>query len=149
MQKQVHLAEKIRQRFRLATEDAFRLKSLAVGDGLHLLGKMIKRFDKKATRAACRIKHGFPKPRIGDLDHEANDGARRIKLTGVSSSIAHLTKHGFVKGAKGVKLVGRREVDASNLIDHVSKQIPTLHTVIDATKDRGNHVASVVTVGAR
>ena len=50
---QVHLAQEIRERFRLAADDRFRLKPFAVGDGLHLFLKMVIGFDQKSARAAA------------------------------------------------------------------------------------------------
>ena len=41
MQQQVHLAEQIRQRLRLAAEEALLLQELAVGDGLDLLARWL------------------------------------------------------------------------------------------------------------
>ena len=54
VQQQVHLAEQIRQRLRLAAEDATPLaESFAMCDGLHLFAQMIERLDEKAARAAA------------------------------------------------------------------------------------------------
>jgi hypothetical protein len=39
-------------------------------------------------------------------------------------------------------------MDASNLVDHVPKQITALHAIIDATKHRGDDIASIITIGA-
>ena len=124
------------------------LQTLAVGDGLHLLFKVVERLDQKAARAAGRVEHGLAEARIGDLDHEAHDGARRVELAGIAGRVAHLAQHGFVERAERVQLVRRREVDAANLVDDVAQQIAALHAVIDALEHGRDHVAAVVAVGA-
>ena len=148
VQQQVHLAEQIRQRLRLAAGDGVVLQALAVGDGLHLLFEMAVRLDQKPARAAGRVEHGFAKARIGDFHHEADDGARRVELAGVARRVAHFAEHGFVERAEGVKLVRRREVNAADLVDDVAQQVAALHAVIDALEHRGDHVAPVVAIGA-
>ena len=136
VQQQVHLAEQIRQGLWLAADDGLVLQTLAVGDRLHLLFKMVVRLDQKAARAAGRVEDGFAKARIGDFHHEAHDGARRVELAGVAGRVAHFPEHGFVESAEGVDLVARREVDAVDLVDHVAQQIAALHAVIDALETR-------------
>ena len=66
---------------------------------------MIERLDQKAARAGSRIKDRFAKARIGDLHHEAHDGARRVELAGIAGRVAHLAQHGFVERAERVQLV--------------------------------------------
>src|SRR6185503_1956736 len=71
VQQQVHLAKKIRKRFRLAAGDGRRLKALAVRDRLDLLLKVIEGLHEEAAGAARGIEHGFAKTRIGHFHHEA------------------------------------------------------------------------------
>ena len=63
------------------------------------------------------------------FDHESDDGARSIELTGVPGSVAHLLEHGLVEVTEGVDLVAAGEVNAVDLVDHVSQQVAVDHPV--------------------
>ena len=109
---------------------------------------MIEGLDQEAAGAAGRVEDGFAEARVGDLDHEAHDGARRVELAGIAGRIAHLAQHGFVERAERVQLVAGGEMDAGDLVDDVAQQIAALHAVIDALEHGGDDVAPVVAVGA-
>ena len=148
VQEQVHLAEQIRQRLGFAAEERAFLQEAAVGDGFDLLGQVVVGFDEEAAGAAGGVEHGFAQARIGDGDHEADDGARGVELAGIAGGIAHLAEHGFVEGAEGVQLVAGGEVDAVELVDDVAQQVAADHPVLHAAEDGGNDLAPVVAVGA-
>ena len=148
MQNQIHLGEQIRKRLRLAAKDALGLKNLPILDGLALLLQVLERLDEEAAGAAGRIENHFAELGIDDLDHEADDGARSVKLTGVAGGVAHLLEHGFVEMTEGVDLVAAGEMDAVDFVDHVAEQITVDHPVDGALEDGGDHVAPVTAVGA-
>ena len=99
------------------------LQDFAVGHGLDLLGEVVEGLDQKAARAAGRVEHGFAEARIRDRDHEAHDGARRVKLAGIARRVAHLAQHGFVERAERVQLVTGGEMNAGELVDDIAQQI--------------------------
>ncbi len=66
---------------------------------------MIECLDQEAASAGSRIEHRFAEAWIGDLDHKAHDGPRRVEFAGVSGCVAHLTQHGLVKRAERVQLI--------------------------------------------
>jgi hypothetical protein len=47
-----------------------------------------------------------------------------------------------------VYFVGRREVDAADLVDHVAQQITVDHAVSDAPEHGGDHVTPVAALGS-
>ena len=47
-----------------------------------------------------------PSLRVDHLDHEADDGPRRVELAVVARGVAHLAQHGLVEVAEGVDLLG-------------------------------------------
>ena len=108
----------------------------------------VERFDQEAAGAAGRIEHGFAELGIGDRDHEAHDGARRIELAGIARGVAHLAEHGFVESAERVQLVAGGEMDAVDLVDHIAQQVAVDHAVMRAFENGGDHIAPVVAVGA-
>jgi hypothetical protein len=108
---------------------------------------VIERFDEEAARAGGRVEHGFAEARIGDGDHEADDGARRVELAGIACGIAHLAEHGFVECTERVQLVAGGEVDAVELVDDVAQQVAADHAVLHALEDGRNHIPTVVAVG--
>ena len=147
VQHQIHLAEQIRQRFRFAAEEGFFLQDLAVGHGLHLFRQMIVGFDDESAGATGGVEHGFAKARVGDDNHEADDGTRRVELAGVARRIAHLAEHGFVERAQRVQLVAGGEMDAGNLVDDIAQEVTALHAVVHALEHGGNHVPPIIAVG--
>ncbi len=46
-----------------------------------------------------------PRLRVGDGDHEPDDGARRVELAGVAGGVAHLAEHRLVEAAERVDLL--------------------------------------------
>jgi hypothetical protein len=149
VQQQVHLAEQIRQRLRLAPDETLFLQDLAVGHGLHLLAQMIERLDEKPARAARRVEHHFAQARVGDRDHEAHHRARRVELAGIARGIAHLAQHRFVERAKGSPNYEVRVPKFSRFdIRHSKFVIPSAHhPVLHPAKHRGDHVAPIVAIG--
>ena len=141
VQEQVHLAEEIRQRLRLAAEEGFLLQDFAVGHGLHLFAEVVVGFDQEAAGAAGGVEDGFAQARVGDGDHEADDGARGVELAGIAGGIAHLAEHGFVQGAQGVQLVAGGEVDAVQLVDDIAQEVAADHPVLDALEHGGDDIA--------
>ena len=89
-------------------------------------------------------------PSLGfdDFDHEADDGARRVKLAGVAGGVAHFFEHRFVEMAEGVNLVAAGEVNVADFVDHVAQQVAVDHPVDRAFENRGDDVAPVAAVGA-
>ena len=83
-------------------------RSLPVLDRLALLLQVGERLDQKAAGAAGRVENGFAELRVDDLDHEPDDGTRRVELAGVAGGIAHLLEHGLVQVAERVNLVAAR-----------------------------------------
>lgn len=148
MQQQIHLAEQIGKRFRLAAEDRLPLQPLAVGDGLHLFFEVAICFDKKAAGPARGIEHNLAKARVRHFHHEAHDGARRVEFSAVARRIPHFAQHRLVERAERVQLVRRGEADAGDLVDDVAQQITALHAVIDAFEHGSDHIAPVVAIGA-
>jgi hypothetical protein len=147
VQQQVHLAEQIRQRLRLAPDETLFLQDLAVGHGLHLPAQMIERLDEKAARAARRVEHHFAQARVSNGDHEAHHRARRVELAGIARRIAHLAQHRFVERAERVQLIVGGEVNAVELVDDVAQQVAAHHPVLHAAKHRGDHVTPIVAIG--
>ena len=94
------------------------------------------------------IENHFAELGIDHFDHEADDGTRSIKLTGIAGGVAHLLEHGFVEMAEGVDLVAAGEMDVADFVDHVAEQIAVDHPVDGAFENRGDDVAPVAAVGA-
>jgi hypothetical protein len=76
---------------------------------------------RKAAGAAGGVEDDFAKLRVGDGDHELDDGAGRVELAGVTGRVAHLAEHGLVEAAEGVHLFGGIEVDAIDEVNHVAE----------------------------
>ena len=147
VQQQVHLAEQIWQRLGFAAEQGFFLQDFAVGHGFDLLGKVVECFDQETARAAGGVEYGFAEARVGDGDHEAHDGARRVKFAGITGSITHFTKHGFVERPQRVQLIAGGEMDAVEFVDDIAQQITANHAVLHTFEHGGDDITPVVTVG--
>src|SRR5579859_3219202 len=119
MQKQIHLAKEVREGFRFISAERTLLKSLTFGYRLHLFGKMMKCLDEEATSAARWVENCFSKTWVGHFDHEANHWTWCIEFTRITSRITHFSEHRFVQGAKRVKFITRREMNACNLVDDI------------------------------
>src|SRR5437773_3618539 len=90
---------------------------------------MLEGLDEKSTGAASRVEDHFAKPGVYHFNHEADDGARRVKFAGVAGGVAHLFEHGLVEMAERVNLVAAGEVNVADFVDHVAQQIAVDHPV--------------------
>ena len=123
-------------------------RSLAILDGLALLLQVLECLDEKAAGAAGRVEDHFAEPRVGDRDHEADDGARRVELAGVAGGVAHLLEHRLRRAGRACGSLARGEVDAADLVDHVAQEIAVDHPVDRALENGGDDIAPVAAVGA-
>ena len=129
VQEQVHLASRYGSGFASPPKMLCFCRTVAVLDRLALLLQVLERLDQEAAGAAGRVEDGFAELRVGDLDHEPHDGARRVELAGVAGRVAHLPEHRLVEMAERVDLVAGGEVDAVDLVDHVAQQVAAHHAV--------------------
>ena len=146
VQQQIHLAQQIRQCLRFAAEQRFFLQHAAVRHRLHLFRKVIICFDQEPTRASRRIKNRFAQARIGYSNHQPHHRARSIKLTRIPRRIPHLPQHRFIKRAQRVQLIARGEVNAVELVNHISQKVAADHPILDPFKNRTNDIAPVIAV---
>ena len=107
---------------------------------------MVVGFDKEATGAAGWVENRFSKAGINNFDHESDNGTRGIEFSGIACGIAHLFEHGFVQMAERMNLIRRIEVDAADLVDHISQKIPVDHAIDRAFEDGGDDITSVAPV---
>ena len=140
------MREQIGKRFGFVTEEALGLEHLMVFSSLALFLQMIERCDQKSAGAAGRVEEGFAEARIGDGDHETDDGARGVELAGVTGGVAHFFEHGLIEMAEGVDFVGRGEMDAVHFVDDVTQEVTADHAVDGAFEDGGDDVAAVAAV---
>ena len=110
------------------------LQDLPVATVLHLFFQVAVGLDQESPGPASGVKYGLAEPRVSDLDHEPDDGSRGIELPGISRGIPHLTEHGLVKTPQGMEFPAGCEMDTGDLVDHISKEVTTPHTVIHALK---------------
>ena len=80
VEEEVHLREQIRKRFGFPAQEAFGLEDGIMLGPLALFSQMVEGFDQEAAGAAGGIEKRFAQSRIGDGDHEADDGARGVEL---------------------------------------------------------------------
>ena len=65
---------------------------------------MLKCLGKKPAGAACRVKNRLAQSGIGNCDHEANNGARRVELaTFFARRIGEFANQVFVSGTQQVR----------------------------------------------
>ena len=151
MQDHVHDGDDIGEAlFLLAVKSAL-LQPLQIADRKPFLGaQIIEALAQEARRAAGAVVNLFADLRLDDLDHRANERARRVIFPAVAPGIAHVFELGFIKLRKLVLFRLRTESQLVDQLQRVAQRIAALKLVFDLAENLADLIFDRVGVfGAR
>lgn len=120
------------------------MQRLVIGYALHVVVfYVIECAGEEAAGAAGWVHNRLAELRIDAIDHKAGDGARGIKLTGITRRL-QIFEDLFVNIAEKVAFAGAGEVNFVELVDHLTQQGAVFHVVIGIAERLPDHKAARV-----
>ena len=97
--------------------------------------EIVEGLAEKARRAAGAVIDALADLRLDDLDHGADERARRVIFAAVPARIAHVAELGFVEVRKLVLLLLRAEAERVDEFERVAQRVAALELVFDFAED--------------